>query len=284
MRQLRVVVAAVVAAGVFAGCGSGGGGGEETPIFLQDRFINIAHRGGLRLEPEHTIVAFENALAVGADVIEFDLVATADGEIVIIHDTTVDRTTNGSGVVREMTLAEVQALDAGYRFTRDGGQTFPWRGKGLRIPSLEEGLAHFPGVPLAVEFKQMQVQNVDTAMALFEKYDAVRRTIFASFDSRLIARARELAPHAETAMDTREFIALSAIDLANPGDYVPPARFVQPPAASTTPELIEKARYFDLKVHPWTVNSAAQMQALIDMGVDGMFTDDPALLASLVAP
>lgn len=253
---------------------------DEAPF---DRFLNIAHRGGLRLAPEHTLVAYENALAVGADVIEFDLLATADGEIVILHDTTVDRTTNGSGVVRNMTYAEIAELDAGFRFTRDGGATYPWRGQGLRIPRLQEALEILDGVLLAVEFKQVGPADVDTAMAIFADYGAIERTIFASFDSRLIARVREVAPHAVTAMDTREFIQFSAVDLANPRDYVPPALIVQPPASTVSAELMEKVVHFGLKIHPWTVNSAVEMRRLLDLGVDGIFTDDPVLLGEVLA-
>lgn len=292
LRSLNLLVAAAVALVAF-GCGDSdhhnpvryqpvpGGPVAETPWF--DRFANIAHRGGGILAPEHTLAAYENALVVGADVIEFDLLATSDGVIVILHDTTVDRTTNGSGTVREMTYAEVAALDAGYRYTRDGGATYPWRGKGLRIPRLEEALELLDGVPLAVEFKQVLPADVDTAMEIFAAYGAIERTVFASFDSRLIARVREVAPHAITAMDTREFINLAGVDLNDPRGYVPPALIVQPPASSVSEELMDKIRYFDLRIHPWTVNNRTEMNRLLDLGVDGIFTDDPALLRDVVA-
>jgi glycerophosphoryl diester phosphodiesterase len=156
-RRLRALVGAALvctALAFSAGCGDDSDSPSES-VFLADRFLNIAHRGGARLAPEHTLVAFENALRVGADVIEFDLHATVDGVIVILHDATVDRTTDGTGVVRNMTFAELRALDAGYRFTRDGGATFPWRGKGLTIPTLEEALERFADVPITVEFKQV---------------------------------------------------------------------------------------------------------------------------------
>jgi glycerophosphoryl diester phosphodiesterase len=112
--------------------------------FLSDQLLNIAHRGGGRLRPEATLPAFENALSVGADVLEFDLHASSDGVVVVIHDETVDRTTDGTGAVQAMTFAELRMLDAGYEFTPDGGQTFPYRGMGIQIPTLVEVLAGFP--------------------------------------------------------------------------------------------------------------------------------------------
>lgn len=292
MRGLKLLLAMSLAL-LAVGCGDAdhrnpvryvpvpGGPVPDVPWF--DRFANIAHRGGGILAPEHTLVAYENALVVGADVIEFDLLATSDGVIVILHDTTVDRTTDGSGTVREMTYAEVAALDAGYRYSRDGGATFPWRGKGLRIPRLEEALELLDGVPLAVEFKQVLPADVDTAMEIFAAYGAIERTVFASFDSRLIARVREVAPHAVTAMDTREFINFAAVDLSDPRGYVPPALIVQPPASSVSEELMEKVRFFGLRMHPWTVNHRTEMNRLLDLGVDGIFTDDPSLLRDVVA-
>lgn len=276
----RVLGIAVPLLFAFA-CGSDGGRRTEEPAWY-DRFLNIAHRGGGILAPEHTLVAYENALNVGADVIEFDLLATSDGVIVILHDTTVDRTTDGSGTVRDMTYAEIRELDAGYRYTPDGGATYPWRGKGLRIPRLEEALDLFAGVPTMVEFKQVLPADVDTAMAIFASYDAIETTVFASFDSRLIARVREIAPQAITAMDTREFINLAAVDLNDPHGYEPPALVVQPPASSVSAELMEKIRFFGLKVHPWTVNNAGEMRRLLDLGVDGIYTDNPALLHELL--
>ncbi len=265
-----------------AGCGDDGSSESREGVFLGDRFLNIAHRGGARLRPEHTLVAYENALDVGADVIEFDLHATSDGVVVILHDATVDRTTDGTGAVRDMTYAELRALDAGYRFTRDGGATYPWRGRGLKIPTVDEALAALDGVPITVEFKQIAPSIVDETIALFESYGALDRAAFASFNSRPVGRVREISPTTLTAFDTAELVRFSALDLSMPGDYEPPAEIIQPPAVTVDAEFVEKAHALGLKVHPWTVNNAAEMEALLDLGVDGMFTDDPETLAALV--
>jgi len=282
----RLRVAAVAGLCLLGTAASGCGDDDHDPspagsVFLGDRFLNIAHRGGGRLAPEHTLVAYENALRVGADVIEFDLHATSDGVIVILHDTTVDRTTNGTGVVRDMTFAELRALDAGYNFTRDGGATHPWRGRGLAIPTVEEALARLDGVPITVEFKQVSPVIVDETIAMFESFGALDRAVFASFDSRPVARMREIAPDTPSAFDTRELVDFYGVNLAMPSGYTPPAEIVQPPASVVTAEIMAKARAFGLKVHPWTVNDPVQMQDLIDLGVDGLFTDDPETLAGL---
>ena len=102
---------------------------------------NMAHRGGSKLAPEDTLAAFENANALGVDVLEMDLHSTADGEIVVLHDDTVDRTTEGSGPVTSFTLDDLQSLDAAYHFSLDGGATFPWRGTGVVVPTLDAVLA-----------------------------------------------------------------------------------------------------------------------------------------------
>lgn len=246
---------------------------------VQAKFINIAHRGGRLLRPAHTLVAYENALAVGADMIEVDLHASSDGVIVSIHDATVDDTTDGSGKVKEMTWAQLAALDAGYRFTTDGGKTFPWRGKGLRIAHLDEVLAAFPKTWLSAEIKQATPDIVEPVMALFEQHDAVSRTIFSSFSDPVLAAMRARRPDALTALGVSElmvFVTLEPTDLAS---YKAPAPFAQPPDNLVDAQFVSRAHLFGMKVQPWTVNDAARVKALLALGIDGLFTDDPALLA-----
>ncbi len=113
----------------------------------------IGHRGAAGLAPENTIPAFEAALRHGAHMLELDVWPTGDGAVVVLHDETVDSTTDGAGRVTEMTLAQVQSLDAGYRFTADGGVTYPWRGVGVVIPTLADVLREFPDTPFVMEIK-----------------------------------------------------------------------------------------------------------------------------------
>src|SRR6185369_11672155 len=114
----------------------------------------FGHRGAAGVAPENTIVSFRRGCADGADVLELDVHATADGEIVVLHDPTLERTTDGAGAVAALRFAEIERLDAGHRFTPDGGRTFPFRGTGVRVPRLGDLLREFPGMPLNIEIKQ----------------------------------------------------------------------------------------------------------------------------------
>src|SRR5919112_42952 len=115
--------------------------------------VNLAHRGASALVPENTIEAFRLAVEAGAGGLELDVHMTRDGHIVVIHDATVDRTTNGTGAISEMTLAELRGPDAGYNFSPDGGPTRPYRGRGSKVPLLERVLREFPGVAVNIDIK-----------------------------------------------------------------------------------------------------------------------------------
>lgn len=281
-RMLKWVLLTVASLLVF-GCGDERGGVSVGRVFEGDRFLNIAHRGGARLAPEHTLVAYLNGLEAGADVIEFDVHATADGVVVILHDDTVDRTTNGSGLVKEMTLAELKQLDAGYRFTRDGGQTFPWRGKGLTIPTLEEGLALLPDVPLSVEIKQRTPAIVDAVLATFAAHGNPANVVFASFPPEPMEQIRQRLPGTRTAFTSREMSEFAFLTPTSLPSYLPPSGFIQPPKELVDATFLERAHALGLKVHAWTVNDREDMCRLRQLGVDGLFTDDPVALAEVVA-
>src|SRR5215203_1633814 len=115
--------------------------------------VNLAHRGTFGLVPENTIEAFAAAVESGAGGLELDVHLTRDGRLVVIHDPTVDRTTGETGVVAEMTLEELRALDAGHEFSPDEGVTFPYRGRNVRVPTLAEILRAFPDVVVNIDMK-----------------------------------------------------------------------------------------------------------------------------------
>lgn len=254
--------------------------GDGGNLLVSDRFLNIAHRGGRALRPEETLPAFANALTIGADVIEFDLHASADGVIVAIHDETVDRTTDGTGAVKNMTFEQLRALDAGYRFTTDDGATFPFRGMGVQISSLEQILTAFPGQYYLMEIKQDSPSIAADVAEILAEHAVLDRVVVASFSSETIADFRAAAPGVFTALSLAEMVALNT-NLGDP-DYVPPGQFVQPPWESTSKEVIDYAHTLGLKVHPWTVNDAETINLLMGKGVDGIMTDDPALLEGLI--
>lgn len=258
---------------------TGEGGVAPEKLLRSDEFINIAHRGGGALRPEETLIAYTHALSVGAAVIEMDLHASADGVVVLMHDDTVDRTTDGSGLIRELSLEALRELDAGYDFSPDGGETHPFRAMGVQVPTLEEVLETFPDAVYLMEIKQSEPDIVPAVLALLEAHDVGTRVVVASFNDATIEAVRASPLDLQTAMSTGEMVAFVAA-MDDP-EYAPPCHFIQPPWDLCSEEFVERAHTLDLKVHPWTVNGAALMEELIGRGVDGIMTDDPALLASV---
>lgn len=243
----------------------------------------IAHRGGGALRPEATLPAFAHAAELGADVLELDVHTTADGEVVCLHDTTVDRTTDGTGAVHELTLAEVRALDAGHRFTTDGGETFPYRGRGITIPTLDEVLVAHPTAWLSIEIKQTEPDIVADVIAVLDAHDAASRVVLVSFDDDVVAAIRAMRPDIVTGMSAGEMSAFAFLRPGAEATYVPPTTIAQLPFALVTPTVVERATRFGVRLHVWTVNEPDAMESLLDLGVHGIMTDDPALLASVLA-
>lgn len=243
----------------------------------------IAHRGGGDLRPEATLPAYAHATELGADILEVDVHTTADGHVVCLHDATVDRTTDGTGAVHGLTLAEVRALDAGYRFSDDGGETFPYRGQGITIPTLEEVLAAHPTAWLSIEIKQTEPDIVADVIAVLDANDAASRVVLVSFDDDVVAAIRAMRPDIVTGMSAGEMSVFAFLRPGQEATYVPPTTIAQLPHALVTPAVIERATRYGVRLHVWTVNERATMESLLDLGVHGIMTDDPALLADVLA-
>ncbi len=266
-----------------AGSDAGAGG-----FFFQARTLNIAHRGGMALAPEATLVAFDNALRVGADALELDLHATEDGVLVVLHDDTVDRTTDGTGAVKEMSLAALKALDAGHDFTLDGGQTFPHRGKGLRVPTLDEVLRAFPDEHFVMEIKQAEPPIVGDLLSLLDEHGlGPERVVVGSFDLGTVQELRRVGPERLTSFALSEVVEFVFLTPETEGAYVPPAEFLQVPIEQLgvrvlTDEFLARAERFDLGTHWWTINDPAVMQDLVGRSVSGIITDDPETLSGIL--
>ena len=142
--------------------------------------INFAHRGGAKVVPENTIEGFREGFAMGGGVVECDVHASAEGTVVVIHDAVVDRTTDSTGPVAEKSLRELQDLDAGYRFTTNGGLTFPWRAKGVKIPTLEALYQAFPDSPFNIEIKGRRSGIEEAVFDQIEAAEATERTLVVS--------------------------------------------------------------------------------------------------------
>jgi glycerophosphoryl diester phosphodiesterase len=258
---------------------------RQTHPALQGGPLLIAHRGGAGLMPENTLAAFLHAEQQWrADMIELDVRASADGHCVVIHDATVDRTTNGSGNVADMTLAELQELDAGFRFTRDGGKTYPLRGKGIHIPTFEEVLAALPSMRITAESKIASAQQpLFRAIAEYHATDRVIaagernafRTMFSSYTGPKSASLEEAMP----------FFLMHRFFMARfgrvPADVVQTCE-VYRGRRIVTPRLVRDFQARGVLVHVWTVNEEADMERLLDWGVDGLVTDRPDRLAAVL--
>lgn len=244
----------------------------------------FAHRGGALEAPENTIEAFAAGMQAGADRLELDVHATADGEVVVLHDETVDRTTDGTGLVREKTLAEVRELDAGAQFVADDGGR-PFAGKGVRIPTLAEVFEAFPGVPLNIEIKQNAPQIEAQVLAVIDRFAARRQVLLAAEIGEIMERIRSAAPDVPSGTsleDGAEFLDLWAKGRLD--DYRPrgiafqiPPTFMDKPLV--TRELVEVAHGKGVEVHVWTIDAADEIERLLGLGVDGIMTDRPTVCA-----
>jgi glycerophosphoryl diester phosphodiesterase len=207
--------------------------------------------------------------------------ATADGEVVVIHDDTVDRTTDGTGPVRSRSLEALLRLDAGHRFRAPDG-TWPYRGRGLRVPTLAEVLAAFPSTPLNIEVKQADPAIEPAVLAVLDRFQARGRVLLAAEHGRIMTRIRAAAPDVLTSFSAPE-VADFVIRVREErfGDYRPPGVALQVPPAFgdiriVTPQSVDAAHGLGLEVHVWTINDEREMEALLDLSVDGLMTDFPA--------
>jgi glycerophosphoryl diester phosphodiesterase len=237
--------------------------------------------------------SFQRAADEGVDVLELDVRLSADGELVVIHDPTVDRTTDGQGSVAELTWAQLRELDAGHRFNPGGG--YPRRGRGVRIPLLTEVLESFPDHLFTVELKEVPQPDVVPRVLEVLRRLVPGRAILASFSQDLLRQVRRLAPDIPTNLsnaEIRRFVILGWIGLA--GWVRSPGCVLQVPTHSNheqgtgirvvTPRLIRAAHRSGRSVQVWTINDPAEMRELIALGVDGITTDRPDLLNQVLEP
>jgi glycerophosphoryl diester phosphodiesterase len=261
------------------------------PYFALPTPVVMGHRGAAGEVPENTLLSFETAVAQGATILESDVRATRDGRIVVFHDERVDRTTNGSGRVADHSLQELRALDGGYRFSPSASEVFPFRGRGLRIPTLEEAFVALPGMRFNLEVKEGDREVVKQIVEIVKRAGREELTLLTAGKDGVMATLR--AHLAESGVpvavgacpaDVVAFIR-SALD-GTPAPPEPmalqiPAEFAGRPVV--TPELVQHAHANDVHVHVWTINQVEEMQRLLDLGVDGIVTDFPARLAGLIA-
>lgn len=289
---------------------------DELSPWLPRRVLAIGHRGSAFEAPENTLFSIQTAVDNGADMVEFDLFGSADGEIVVIHDATVDRTTDGEGRVDEMTLDELKELDAAFWFT--GGsyvdhdadeEEYLYRGvatgdrepptgaepNDFRIPTLEEIFERFPDVPMILEIKQLRTSPLDDEVEaeicrLLEEHDRGDETILAGFDDSFVERIAQCAPEGvSTSPGTAEaasFFTLSRTGEPIPGSFLRHDTLFLPDSLEgiepVDAEAVSAAHGNDLPLHVFTVNDPDRMLELVDLGVDGILSDDVTLLREVL--
>jgi len=246
----------------------------------------IAHRGGAGEAPENTLAAFEIAVELGYTFLETDVHLTKDGVLVAFHDERLDRVTDRSGAIAELGIVEVEAADAGYTFSLDGGSSFPFRDRGVRIPRLEEILVRWPAIRINIDPKSDAC--VEPLAALLDRLGAWERVCVGSFSDERLRRIRARGGgRARTSMGPRavalaRLVAASGLMPRLGADCVQvPIR--QGPVRIVSKRFIEAAHRAGLPVHVWTVNDEATMNELLDLGVDGVMSDRIRLLQDVFA-
>jgi glycerophosphoryl diester phosphodiesterase len=244
----------------------------------------VAHRGGSKIAPENTMPAFHAAVEQwGADMLELDVRLSRDGVVVVIHDETVDRTSDGSGRVSDFTFQELQSLDAGFRFRNPQGEA-SFLDQGVRFPRLDELLEAWPGMRLNIEAKEAQVAR--PLVDVIEKHGAEHRVLVAAEFERCRRSVRGyVGPWGASRHHVFLFWALHRLPGGSP--YTPGADILQVPQRwkgleIVTPRFVQAAHDRNLPVQVWTVDDPDDMRRLLAWGVDGIQSDRPDLLAAVL--
>jgi glycerophosphoryl diester phosphodiesterase len=263
------------------------------PFFQSERPLVIAHQGGELLAPSNTLTAFQKAVDLGVDVLEFDIHITKDGHLVTVHDPSVDRTTNGKGYIHDLTLNQIQKLDAGYHFKNLDGE-LSYRGKGVYIPSLEEVFKSFPTMKMVIEIKDdnpaERVPEISEKLwHLIQKYQKEGQVVVASFDQEIINQFGKISD-GKVALsagedEIRKFIIFKKLFLANL--YHPNADVFQIPTKQSifnlaSPSIMKEAERRNVNIQYWTIDDQETMRSLIEDGADGIITNRPDLLLEVL--
>jgi glycerophosphoryl diester phosphodiesterase len=250
--------------------------------------IGHADDTGSGLWPGNTMPYLEGIAEIGVDMLEMDINMTKDGRIILMHDTTVDRTTNGSGAIPDLTLAEIQALEVGVNWSQDNGQTYPYRSQQLQVLTIDDVFERFPNYPMVIEIKQEEPSMVAPFCTLIREYSMEEKVIVASFSDDAIKAFRRVCPTVATSPagdEVRNYVLLNFAFLSD--ILTPNYQAFQVPVESggitvITPRFITAAHKRNLQVQVWTINDPAEMQRLIDLNVDGIMTDRPDILLELL--
>jgi len=250
-----------------------------------DRVVAIAHRGGSALRPENTLLAFDHAVSLGVDGLECDVQLSRDGEVVVMHDPTVQRTTDGAGAVKDLSADELARLDAAAQFGAD--RQWPYRGQGIGVPTLRTLLSRYRELPFVVEIKSDLPAAADRALEVIREADAEDRVIVASFSHAVVSHVRRVAPHIPTSGSRVEVQAA----LVRSWFWMKPRltgyQLLQVPfrfrgRQVLTHRYVRSVRRAGIPVHSWIIDRPEDLQAMIDWGVTGLISDRPDLAVKAV--
>jgi glycerophosphoryl diester phosphodiesterase len=278
--QTRILAVLVV---VISSCAPA----EPKPYLTRfDRPLHICHQGGEDLFPSNTLFAYSECVRrYDTDVLEIDIHSTSDGFLVSIHDETVDRTTDGTGLVKEKSLFELQELDAAFWFKPETSAGFPYRGQGITIPTLDEIFEAFPDKLTNIEIKQVDPPIEQELVDKIVAFDMVEKVCLGSFDDGVADRLRNLLPeachYAPEDMATGYYVGTR---LHTTGFAPPPIdAFALPPFSGKTEvideRLMEAAHLEGKHVWAWTIDDEDEMRRLFELGVDGIMTNRPDRLS-----
>jgi len=257
---------------------------QSIAFYQPDAFSVIAHGNGRALMPGNTLEAGVHALAVGADILELDIHLTADNHLVVRHDDIIDTTTNGAGVIAEMTLAAIQQYDVGFHKIDYPELAGP---DGIVVPTLESLFQQLPESRFLIELKPENTDAADRLCSLITQYALAKQVVVGSFHSSVLQYFRTTCPSVPTSLGQTEVVSLLALSLLGLAHlYESPGVSVQLPwryggVAFLSASLVDTLHRLNLKVEVWTVNDPAIMRVLINMGVDGVITDRPDILDQL---
>jgi glycerophosphoryl diester phosphodiesterase len=244
----------------------------------------FAHRGGAALRPENTLLAFDHGLSLGADGLEFDVHLSRDGVVVVHHDATLERTTNGSGPLAARTADELARLDAGYRF---GPGVYPFRGLAGGVPRLDDVLRRYPDARCIIELKENDPELAHRTIDAVRAAGAVERVALGSFGARVLRAARVYEPRIPTGASREETrLALYRSWVRWPVRRPDYKEFQVPEVSGSTrvvsPRFVRDAHRAGVVVRVWTVNDEADMRRLLEWGVDALISDRPDLAVEVV--
>ena len=260
------------------------------PSMNENKFLNIAHRGGSGYAPEHTLPSYELGDEMGGDYIELDLQMTEDGELIAMHDETLDRTTNGSGLVKNHTLDEIKGLDAGSWFN----DMYPEKAKseynGLKVQTLEEIIQHFgKDKHYYIETKSPEVYPgmEEKLLKILDEYNLTRqnaassKVMIQSFSEASLQKIHNLNEDIPLVqlIDYKTDATITDEELDHYGEY---AVGLGMSFKKINEEYVGKVRDHDLLIHPYTVLEKEDMKRLIEWGVTGMFTNYPDRLEEVL--